>query len=100
MGLRSPEARDGREALSICKNNPRVIDLLITDVVMPEMGGRELSEKLEVSCPNMRVLFTSAYTDDAVVRHGVIDTSRNFIQKPYSTADLATKVRSILNKTQ
>ena len=91
------EAQNGREALVLCEKHVGRIDLLMTDVVMPEMGGRELAETILRSCPQMRVLFTSGYTDDAVVRHGVIDASTNFIQKPYATDELAQKVRGILD---
>ncbi len=71
----------------------------MTDVVMPQMGGRELAEKLTAKLPNLKILFTSGYTDDAVVRHGVIETNTNFIQKPFSPESLATKIRLILDNS-
>ena len=91
------EARNGLEALEICDERDCKFDLLMTDVVMPQMGGRELAEKLTAKAPNMRVLFTSGYTDDAVVRHGIIETNTNFIQKPFTMETLAGKVRRILD---
>ena len=94
------EAENGREALTLCESHVGRIDLLMTDVVMPEMGGRELAETILRSCPQMQVLFASGYTDDAVVRHGVIDASTNFIQKPYGTDELAQKVRGILDAAE
>ncbi len=71
----------------------------MTDVVMPQMGGRELAEKLTAKLPNLKILFTSGYTDDAVVRHGVIETNTNFIQKPFSPESLATKIKLILDNS-
>lgn len=82
------EARNGLEALSICEKEGDKFDLLMTDVVMPEMGGRELAEELTKKLPNLRILFTSGYTDDAaaavVVRLRSIETNTNFIQKPFT----------------
>jgi len=91
------EAANGKDALSICDNYQGQIHLLMTDVVMPEMGGRELAEKVALSYPKMGLLFTSGYTDDAVVRHGVIESATSFIQKPYAADALARKVRYILD---
>jgi two-component system cell cycle sensor histidine kinase/response regulator CckA len=65
--------------------------------VMPEMGGRELAEKLALIQPDLRVLFTSGYTDDAVIRHNVIEADTNFIQKPFTFDALARKVRECLD---
>jgi PAS domain S-box-containing protein len=91
------EASNGAEAFEMCSRSDYEIDLLLTDVVMPKMGGRELAEKLAETHPQMKVLFTSGYTDDSVVRHGVIEEGTNFIQKPYTPTGLAFKVRSILD---
>jgi PAS domain S-box-containing protein len=93
------EARNGLEALEICEQIDCQFDLLMTDVIMPNMGGRELSEKLSKSLPNLRILFTSGYTDDTVVRHVVIETNTNFIQKPFTPESLANKIRQILDRT-
>lgn len=93
------EARDGLEALKICETEEYKFDLLVTDVIMPQMGGRQLAEIFKSKLPEMRILFTSGYTDDAVVRRGVIETNTNFIQKPYSPIGLANKIREILNNS-
>ncbi len=91
------EARNGLEALEICENGDCKIDLLMTDVVMPQMGGRELAEKIKEKLLNIQILFTSGYTDNAMVRPGVIETSANFIQKPFTFDALARKVREVLD---
>jgi CheY-like chemotaxis protein len=91
------EAANGVEALELCDKGDCQFDLLLTDVVMPQMDGRELSERLKEILPNLRVLFTSGYTDDAVIRHGVIEVNTNFIQKPFSAEGLAHKIREILD---
>jgi CheY-like chemotaxis protein len=91
------EAGDGVEALEIFEKSEKRIDLLITDVVMPRMGGPELAEKLLALVPNLPILFASGYTDDAIVRHGVLETNVNFIQKPFTIDDVARKVRDLLD---
>jgi len=73
------------------------IDLLLTDVIMPEMNGKELAEKLSVFHPNMNVLFMSGYTADIIANKGIICNDLNFIQKPFNSKVLAVKVREILN---
>jgi FixJ family two-component response regulator len=67
---------------------------LLTDVVMPHLGGRELADRLRGVQPGLRLLYLSGYTDDAVVRHGVLEAA--FLQKPFTPADLARKVREVL----
>lgn len=91
------EAANGAEAFTKFKADLPPVDLLITDIVMPEMGGRELSEKVLLHRPATKVLFTSGYTDDAIVRHGIIDEGKNFLQKPFTFDGLARKVRSVLD---
>lgn len=91
------EARNGLEALGVCENGDCKIDLLMTDVVMPQMGGCELAEKLTEKLPNLQILFTSGYTDNAMVRHNVIETGTNFIQKPFTFDALAHKIRELLD---
>ncbi|MDQ3743312.1 MAG: response regulator [Acidobacteriota bacterium] len=90
-------ARDGCEALALCRERRAEVDLLITDVVMPEMSGRELAERLADECPGARVLYMSGYTDDAVVRHGVLEAGTHFLQKPFTPGGLARKVREVLD---
>jgi two-component system, cell cycle sensor histidine kinase and response regulator CckA len=90
-------AVNGVEALKLCEEGECRFDLLMTDVVMPQMGGRELAEKLAEKLPGLRILFTSGYTDDAVMRHGVVETNANFIQKPFTPLALAGKIREILD---
>ncbi len=91
------EARDGVEALTICERHDCEISLLMTDVVMPRMGGWELAEKFALVYPQMRVLFTSGYTNDVVARRDVIGAMSNFIQKPFALDALAHKVRAVLD---
>jgi CheY-like chemotaxis protein len=93
------EANNGVEAMSMCENHDCQVDLLMTDVVMPQMGGRELAERFAEIYPQIRILFTSGYTDDAVVRNGVIEAGTNFIQKPFTLDALARKIREVLDKS-
>jgi PAS domain S-box-containing protein len=89
-------AATGNEALALCEKQAGGIDLLLTDVVMPQMSGRELAERLAKLCPRLKVLYMSGYTEDAIVHHGVLDPDTQFIAKPFATADLARKVREVL----
>lgn len=89
-------AGNAKEALRISRQHPTQIHLLLTDVVMPGMGGRALAEEIQPTRPEMKVLFMSGYTEDAVVRHGILHEEVNFLQKPYSPVALAQKVRELL----
>jgi DNA-binding NarL/FixJ family response regulator len=77
--------------------HPGPIHLLLTDVVMPGMGGRELAEGLRAIHSNLKVLYVSGYTDDAVVRHGIVEATDAFLQKPFTPLALARKVRAVLD---
>ena len=91
------EARHGGEALLICERHPTQIDLLLTDVVLEQMGGPELAARLGSLRPEMKVLFMSGYTDEAIVKHGVLTPGTAFLQKPFTTDALARKVRGVLD---
>ncbi len=96
-GYRVLEAEDGMEGLRVARAHAGRIDLLLSDVVMPNLGGRQLAEQLQQERPDMRVLFLSGYTDDVVLRHGVSEAEVAFLQKPYAPATLASKVRALLD---
>jgi CheY-like chemotaxis protein len=91
------EARDVDDALSVAALHEAPIHLLITDVVMPGGGGRVLAERLGQAHPETKVLYVSGYTDDAVMRHGILQEQVNFLQKPFTPLTLAHKTREVLN---
>ena len=91
------EARNGQEAIDLAEHDARMIHLLVTDVVMPVMSGRQLAERMAVSRPGMRVLYISGYTDEAVLPLNVPETRIAFLQKPFSPIDLVQKVREVLD---
>jgi two-component system cell cycle sensor histidine kinase/response regulator CckA len=90
-------ASDGRDALAVVAAKAARIDLLVTDVVMPRMGGSDLAAQLRAQQPDVRVLFMSGYTDDAVVRQGVLHSEVAFLHKPFTMHALAAKVRAVLD---
>jgi two-component system, cell cycle sensor histidine kinase and response regulator CckA len=98
LGYTVLQARDGAEAIAKARGYGDRIDLLLTDVVMPGMNGSELATQLVPHHPGMKVLFTSGYTDEAIVRHGVLDEGVTLIGKPHSPSSLARKVREVLDK--
>jgi YesN/AraC family two-component response regulator len=83
--------------MHLVKEHQGDIHLLITDVVMPEMNGRELAEQLRAIRPNLKCLYMSGYTADAIAHRGILDEGLNFIQKPFGSDELATKVRQVLD---
>ncbi|HXW15580.1 MAG TPA: ATP-binding protein, partial [Terriglobia bacterium] len=91
------EAPSGLAALLMPGEHKGPIHLLLTDLVMPVMSGRELAEKLVQSVPGLKVLYMSGYTDDAAIRHGVLQSGVPFLQKPFSPEGLARKVREVLD---
>ena len=91
------EAGRPSEALEICKHFEPPIHLLFTDVVMPQMSGREVAENITASRPNTKVLYMSGYTDQAIAHHGVLDPGVPFLQKPFTPEALVQKVREVLD---
>lgn len=96
-GYQVLEACHGKEALVVSEQHKGHIDLMVTDVVMPQMGGRELAERLAITRPDTKVLYLSGYTDEAIVHHGVLDDDVNFLEKPFTTDAFAQKVHEVLN---
>lgn len=94
------EAGNGRDAVKAAEDHSGPLHILVTDVVMPGgMGGRQVADAVLARQPGARVLFTSGYTDDSVVRHGVLEDGVHFLQKPFTPAALAQKVRDVLDGT-
>jgi CheY-like chemotaxis protein len=96
VGYRVLSAESGAVALALVRQHPDTVHLLLTDVVMPRMSGRQLAEQLNTRYPEMRVLYMSGYTDNAIVHHGVLYEDVHFIGKPFSPAALTRKVREVL----
>jgi len=98
LGYDTLSAGDGEEATLVAESHSGRIHLLITDVVMPGINGRELAQRMTARDPSMRVLFTSGYTEDVILRHGVGEEELDFIPKPYSLQVLGEKVEEILSR--
>ena len=92
------QASNGGEALLLCEEHPLAIHLLLTDVVMPKLNGRKLAERLRRIRPELRVIFMSGYTENAIVHHGVLDPGIDFLPKPVASQVLLTKVREVLDR--
>jgi len=97
QGYTVVEASDGEVALRLAQRQRGPIHLLLTDVVMPRVSGRELAEQLTRARPDLKVLYASGYTDDSVVRHGILELGTAYLQKPFSPESLARKVRDVLD---
>ena len=97
LGYKVLEASNGQEALAVAGKTAGGIDILLTDVVMPQIGGKQLSEKLNLERPEIEVLFLSGYTADSIVHHGVLEEGVAFLHKPFTAGDLGRKVREILD---
>ncbi len=98
LGYSVLKASDPKEALDICHQHTGTIDLLLTDVVLPQMDGRSLFNRVSSMRPETKVLYVSGYTEDFVVRHGVLDRGVHFLQKPFTLNGLASKVRGVLDE--
>jgi CheY-like chemotaxis protein len=98
LGYTVLKAANGIEAMSIIHQQGRGhIDLLFTDVVMPHMSGKELADRIHALHPQTKILFTSAYTESAIVHQGVLDKSVALLQKPFTPSALAQKLREVLD---
>jgi two-component system cell cycle sensor histidine kinase/response regulator CckA len=100
LGYRVLQASNGEEALTVARAFEEPIDVLVTDVVMPAMGGVALTHHLHRERPNLKVLYVSGYTDDAIVHHGVVEPGVQFLQKPFPLATLARRIRELLTQRQ
>ena len=98
MGYKVLVAGTPGEAIALAREHAGEIRLLITDVVMPEMNGRDLAGNLLSLYPNLKRLFMSGYTANVIAHHGVLDEGVQFIQKPFAKQDLAIKVREVLDE--
>jgi CheY-like chemotaxis protein len=97
-GYSTIEASDGKNALELVKKSKQnIVDLLLTDVIMPEMSGKELANRLLHKYPRLKILYISGYTDNAIVHHGILDKGISFLQKPFSPQALANKIREVLD---
>ena len=90
-------AKDGFEAINICKKIKGSIDILVTDVVLPKMNGRQLADNLLQQHNDMQILYISGYQDDIIAQYGILDADKNLLQKPFSPSELINKVREIMD---
>jgi len=96
-GYRILDAEDGEDALRVGEAHDGPINLLIADVVMPKMSGKEVADRLQPIYPQMKVIYMSGYTDNSIAHHGILAPGLNFLEKPFTPEGLARKVREILN---
>ena len=97
LGYKVLEAEGPNAAQAIAGIRREPPQLLVTDVIMPELNGRELARRLDARWPGLKVLYLSGYTDEAIVRHGVLEPGVAFLQKPFTPEGLAQKVREVLD---
>jgi two-component system, cell cycle sensor histidine kinase and response regulator CckA len=100
IGHTVAEASDGSEALEVARRYQGPVHMLVTDMVMPKMSGRELADRLLQQNPQLKVLFISGYTSDSAARHGILEGEMAFLQKPFGLRDLARKIREVLNTSR
>jgi DNA-binding response OmpR family regulator len=99
QGYHVVEASDGAQGMALAQEHGKEgVHLLLADVVMPRIGGRELAERLKTLWPSMKVLFTSGYTYNAITQHGLLDPEMAFLEKPFSILGLVRKVREVLDR--
>ena len=99
QGYNVLSASNGQDALHVAREHKgSPIRLVVTDVIMPQMGGKVMAEWLKTTYPDLKILFTSGYTDDAIAHHGVLMAGVEFLPKPYTPATLVFKVREMLDK--
>lgn len=98
LGYAVHEASSGTDALRLFTEHASSIQMIVTDVVMPGMSGGELAQRVRAMRPTMRILFVSGYTDDKVVRRGVLHGEEDFLQKPFTPMELAQRVRAALDR--
>jgi two-component system cell cycle sensor histidine kinase/response regulator CckA len=99
QGYNVLQAINGQDALRVAQEyNGSPIRLVVTDVIMPQMGGKVMAEWLKTTYPNLKILFMSGYTDDAMIQHGELEPGIEFLSKPYVPVTLTRKVREILDK--
>jgi CheY-like chemotaxis protein len=98
QGYSVMQAADADEAMRICETFVHEIHLVVSDVVMPRVSGRQLVERLRHLRPQIKVLYISGYTDDAIIHHGIVDGEMPFLQKPFTKDALARKVREVLDR--
>ena len=100
LGYSVLEAASGSEAIKIVEADQSEIHLLLTDLIMPGLSGRQLAEQICLKCPSMNVVFMTGYTDDVVVQHKLLQSGSHLLRKPFTRADLARTVRAAIDKGQ